>query len=398
MFHDFMYLRAVRAACLRARCAFKESKRCAHITTMTRADSDSYAEILISGLPLLDVRAPIEFAMGSFPGAINVPLMEDDERHRVGIRYKQAGHASALKLGHELVNGQIKSERVARWVEFARAHPDGYLYCFRGGSRSLISQQWLAEAGIRYPRVVGGYKAMRGFLIDQAAQAFARSEFILVAGFTGSGKTEVIQSLTAAIDLEKLAHHRGSSFGQHASQQTKQIDFDNSLAISLMRLHARQIKRIALEDESRHIGKCFLPDALQKAMLVSPVVWVEEPLSSRVDRILHDYVQDLGAQFHRKHGAEDGFVAFSNRLLESLQSLQKKLGGERHASLSARMKDALRIQFDTGCVDAHREWIQPLLTQYYDPMYEQNRADKASRIIFSGSLAEVTRYLIESGH
>jgi len=164
-----------------------------------------------------------------------------------------------------------------------------------------------------------------------------------------------------------------------------------------MRLHARQIKRIALEDESRHIGKCFLPDALQKAMLVSPVVWVEEPLSSRVDRILHDYVQDLGAQFHRKHGAEDGFVAFSDRLLESLQSLQKKLGGERHASLSARMKDALRIQFDTGCVDARREWIQPLLTQYYDPMYEQNRADKASRIIFSGSLVEVTRYFVEVG-
>jgi tRNA 2-selenouridine synthase len=365
---------------------------------MTRSDSDSYAEILTSGKPLLDVRAPIEFSLGAFPGAINMPLMEDDERHRVGIRFKQAGHASALKLGHELVNGQVKSERVARWVEFARAHPDGYLYCFRGGSRSLISQQWLAEAGIQYPRVMGGYKAMRSFLIEQAAQSFAQSEFVLVAGFTGSGKTEVIKGLTAAIDLESLANHRGSSFGQHASLQTKQIDFDNSLVISIMRLHARQIQRIALEDESRHIGKCFLPDALQKAMLVSPVVWVEESLSSRVDRVLHDYVEDLGSQFHDKYGAEEGFVAFSNRLLESLQSLQKKLGGERHARLHGLMKEALQIQLQTGSVDAHCEWIRPLLVQYYDPMYEQNRAGKASRIIFSGSRLAVTQYLIQAGY
>jgi tRNA 2-selenouridine synthase len=346
----------------------------------------------------LDVRAPTEFSQGSFPGAINMPLMEDDERHRVGIRYKQAGHASAIKLGHELVNGQIKSERVARWVEFARAHPDGYLYCFRGGSRSLISQQWLAEAGFQYPRVMGGYKAMRSFLIDQAAQVFANSEFVLIAGFTGSGKTEVIKSITSAIDLENLAHHRGSSFGQHATPQTKQIDFDNSLVISIMCLHARQIKRIALEDESRHIGKCFMPDALQKAMLVSPVVWVEESLASRVDRILRDYVEDLGSQFTMQHGAEGGFVAFSNRLLESLQSLQKKLGGEQHLRLNMLMKKALEIQSQTGSVDAHRDWIRPLLIQYYDPMYEQNRAGKASRIIFSGSRLAVTQYLIQAGH
>jgi tRNA 2-selenouridine synthase len=99
-----------------------------------------------------------------------------------------------------------------------------------------------------------------------------------------------------------------------------------------------------------------------------------------------------------KLGAEEGFVAFSNRLLESLQSLQKKLGGERHGRLNGLMKEALRIQSQTGCVDAHREWIRPLLIQYYDPMYEQNRADKSSRIIFSGSRLEVTQYLIQAGH
>ena len=92
---------------------------------MTRSDSDGYADILNRGVPLLDVRAPVEFSQGAFPGAINLPLMEDEERHRVGKRYKQAGQDSAIKLGHELVSGQIKNERVAKWVEFAKAHLAG---------------------------------------------------------------------------------------------------------------------------------------------------------------------------------------------------------------------------------------------------------------------------------
>ena len=365
---------------------------------MTRSDSDGYADILNRGVPLLDVRAPVEFSQGAFPGAINLPLMEDEERHRVGLRYKQAGQDSAIKLGHELVSGQIKNERVAKWVEFAKAHPEGYLYCFRGGLRSRISQQWLAEAGIQYPRVLGGYKAMRGFLLAQLAQGIAESQFVLIAGFTGCGKTEVITNLTATIDLEKLAHHRGSSFGKHANDQPTQIDFDNSLAIAFMRLRAQQIKRIALEDESRLIGRCALPIPLREAMLASPVVWVEESHESRVDRILHDYIEDLGSQFHSKLGPEAGFAAFSQRLLESLQNVYKRLGGERHARLHELMQEALRQQAQTGSVDAHREWIRPLLSEYYDPMYEHQREGKASRIIFSGDRLAVTQYLTQAGY
>ena len=365
---------------------------------MTRSDSDGYADILNRGVPLLDVRAPVEFSQGAFPGAINLPLMEDEERHRVGKRYKQAGQDSAIKLGHELVSGQIKNERVAKWVEFAKAHPEGYLYCFRGGLRSRISQQWLIEAGIQYPRVIGGYKAMRGFLLAQLAQGIAESQFVLIAGFTGCGKTEVIKNLTATIDLEKLAHHRGSSFGKHANDQPTQIDFDNSLAIAFMRLRVQQVTRIALEDESRLIGRCALPIPLREAMLAGPVVWVEESHESRVERILHDYIEDLGSQFHSKLGPEAGFTAFSQRLLESLQNVYKRLGGERHARLHALMQEALRLQAQTGAVDAHRDWIRPLLSEYYDPMYAHQREGKASRIIFSGDRHAVTQYLTQAGY
>ena len=363
-----------------------------------RPDTEDFLSLLLSNTPLLDVRAPVEFAQGAFPRAHNFPLMNDEERHLVGLQYKRKGQDAAITLGHELVTGDVKQARVAQWVEFAKANPQGYLYCFRGGLRSRISQQWLSEAGIPYPRIIGGYKAMRSFLLESLEQTIAQSSFVLVAGFTGCGKTVVMQALTAAIDLEKLAHHRGSSFGKHATDQPVQIDFDNQLAIALLRLSTQGITKIALEDESRLIGRCALPISMRDKMLISPVVWVEESSDSRVERILHDYVEDLGAQFERLLGVEAGFEAFSARLLESLNNLYKRLGGECHARLASAMQSALNIQKNTGAIDKHREWIRALLIEYYDPMYEHQRAGKASRIIFSGDRNAVTAYLKESGY
>lgn len=366
-------------------------------TSMTRPDTDDFASLFTREVALLDVRAPIEFEQGAFPGAVNLPLMNDQERHQVGLRYKQVNQEAAIKLGHELVSGEIKVARVAQWKAFAQAHPDGYLYCFRGGLRSRISQSWLAEAGIDYPRIVGGYKAMRTFLLESLTKHIDTSDFVLVSGLTGSGKTEVIQALSSTVDLEKLAHHRGSSFGKHATDQPVQINFDNSLAIALLRLHAQGKSRIALEDESRMIGRCALPISLRDKMQTSSVVWLEEPMPVRVERILHDYVEDLGSQFAAKLGAEAGFSAFSARLLESLQNLIKRLGGERHTRLAAAMQAALNEQQSKGTLDLHREWIGPLLSEYYDPMYEHQRTSKLSRVIFSGDRAAVTEYLLHKG-
>jgi tRNA 2-selenouridine synthase len=366
-------------------------------TFMTRSDTDDYASLFKQEVALLDVRAPIEFEQGAFPGASNHPLMNDDERHQVGLRYKQVNQEAAIKLGHELVSGDIKAARVTQWKAFAQAHPEGYLYCFRGGLRSRISQSWLAEAGIEYPRIVGGYKAMRTFLIESLAKHIDDSDFVLVSGLTGSGKTEVIHALSSTVDLEKLAHHRGSSFGKHATDQPVQINFDNSLAIALLRLHAQGKTRIALEDESRMIGRCALPIGLRDKMQASSIVWLEEPMPIRVERILHDYVEDLGAQFAARLGAEAGFEAFSARLLESLQNLIKRLGGERHTRLATAMQAALDEQKSKGTLNLHRDWIRPLLSEYYDPMYEHQRESKRSRVIFSGDRTAVAEYLLHKG-
>jgi tRNA 2-selenouridine synthase len=157
-----------------------------------RPDTADFRTLFLSGVAMLDVRAPLEFARGAFPGAVNLPLMDDAERHEVGLCYAQKGQQAAIELGHQLVSGLRKAARIAAWAEFARAHPDGYLYCFRGGLRSQLVQQWLHAAGVDYPRVTGGYKAMRGFLIETTDAAAAEQQWFVLGGLTGSGKTDVL--------------------------------------------------------------------------------------------------------------------------------------------------------------------------------------------------------------
>lgn len=103
-----------------------------------RDDTDDYAKLFLNGVPMMDVRAPVEFGKGAFPGVINLPLMTDLERHKVGTCYKQHGQQAAINLGHRLVSGEVKAARIEAWSHFARQHPEGYLYCFRGGLRSCI--------------------------------------------------------------------------------------------------------------------------------------------------------------------------------------------------------------------------------------------------------------------
>lgn len=363
---------------------------------MIRDDTRDYRGIFLSDAPLLDTRAPVEFAKGAFPTALNLPLMSDGEREAVGTRYKQQGQAAAIALGHQLVGGARKAERIEAWAAFARAHPDGYLYCFRGGLRSQISQRWLEEAaGIRYPRVLGGYKAMRAYLLDVLDQAIAECRYVVLGGLTGTGKTDLLLRLDHGIDLEGHAHHRGSSFGRHASAQPPQIDFDNRLAIDLLKRRAAGRDAFVLEDEGRHIGSCSLPAGLYQRMQQCPVVWLEEDRQARVERILRDYVSGLLAEFVALHGEEDGFEPYAARLRASLDNIARRLGDERHRQLRERMGQALDAQRRTGDAALHRGWIERLLADYYDPMYEHQRALKAPRIEFSGTAQAVLEYLRE---
>lgn len=359
-----------------------------------RDNTTDYREIFLNDIPLMDVRAPVEFGKGAFPHTVNLPLMNDIERQRVGTCYKQHGQQAAIELGHSLVSGTIKQARIEAWAQFAKSQPQGFLYCFRGGLRSQITQQWLkSEAGIEYPRVIGGYKALRNFLIETTERAVAECSFVLVGGMTGTGKTEALAALNNTLDLEAHANHRGSSFGKHATPQPGQIDFENTLAIDLLKKRAQGVSQFVLEDEGRLIGRCTLPLPLYQGMQQFPVVWLEDSFANRVERILKDYVIDLCSEFVEVHGDEQGFAFYAERLRQSLSSIVKRLGGERYQRLAQIMDEALAMQQNSGAVDLHREWITALLKEYYDPMYVYQRDVKGHRVEFSGNRQEVIEYL-----
>ena len=362
-----------------------------------RENTEDFRQLFLQDVPLMDVRAPIEFGKGAFPEAVNLPLMNDSERQKVGTQYKQQGQAAAIELGHQLVRGKVKAARIDAWLARVQAAPEGYLYCFRGGLRSQLVQQWLSEAGVQYPRVIGGYKAMRRFLIDTLEAAALECSPMLVAGMTGTGKTEVISALDNSLDLEGHAHHRGSSFGRHATPQPGQIDFENRLAIAALKVRAGGARRLVLEDEGRIVGSCSVPLTLYRVMQEAPLVWLEDSFENRVTRILGDYVTNMQAEYAALHptDAEAGFNAFADYLVGSLQRIYKRLGGERHQQLDALMREALDIQQRTGDVQAHRRWIEGLLTHYYDPMYVYQRESKNARVVFRGEQQEVIDWLRE---
>ncbi len=361
-----------------------------------RNNSAHYRELFLNDVPMMDMRAPVEYTKGAFPHTVNLPLMTDIERQKVGTCYKQKGQDAAIELGHQLVSGKIKEARIEAWAAFASKHPEGYLYCFRGGLRSQVVQQWLkTEAGIDYPKVIGGYKAMRNFLIDTLESAVAECDFVVVGGMTGTGKTEVVTQLSNSVDLEGHANHRGSSFGKRATGQPGQIDFENRLSIDLLKRRARGQKSFVLEDESRLIGTCSLPLPLHLGMQNYPLVWLEDSVEGRVERILKDYVIDLAAEFISVHGEENGFALYAERLLQSMDNIQKRLGGERHQRLRAILQQALDEQQSDAVVDTHRGWIEGLLREYYDPMYVYQRESKSARIEFAGEQDAVLAYLRE---
>lgn len=355
-----------------------------------RPDTSDYLALFLNDVPLMDVRAPVEFSKGSFPRATNAPLMDDEERHRVGICYKEKGQDQAIELGHQLVSGEIKAQRIEAWRRFTTNHPDGYLFCFRGGLRSRLTQQWIREAGIDYPLVKGGYKAMRRFLIDSLEALIGSSEFVLLSGRTGTGKTRVLQQLPNPVDLEGLANHRGSSFGRQVTPQPSQIDFENRLAVAMLKAHHHVGGPVYLEDESRLVGRCALPESLRARMAGAPLMVLDQPMEERIRIIREDYVDQMAADYAHRDGNEAGWLNFRDYLLSALDRIRKRLGGERHGRLRQMMEEALDIQHHTGDVSAHHQWIRALLEDYYDPMYDYQLNQKEGRIVIQGGPETIT--------
>jgi tRNA 2-selenouridine synthase len=249
---------------------------------------------------VLDVRSPAEYAQGHIPGALSFPLFSDEERAQVGTFYKQKGKDAALELGLA-----IAGPKIADFVQKAKAlAPERRLavHCWRGGQRSQ-SMAWLfRQAGFDVATLEGGYKNYRRYLLE--AFGNLKLEIRVIGGKTGVGKTKILRALRdlgeQIIDLEKLARHKGSAFGfiGEAPQPTVE-QFENDLFEEISRLDPS--RRVWLENESRSIGRVYIPEGFWQKMKAAPLLNVEIPDEIRIQNLLADYVSsdkaDLAAAF-----------------------------------------------------------------------------------------------------
>ena len=356
---------------------------------------DDYDEILRSGITLLDVRAPVEFEHGTFAAAVNCPLLDNDQRAQVGKRYKDEGQEAAIALGHQLVDDVKRAERVEQWTTLAKQSPDLHLYCARGGLRSDISQQWMADAGFTIPRIVGGYKALRKHGIRVVEDSVNSLDVVVVSGRTGTAKTRLIQQRDDSVDLEGLANHRGSAFGRWPSPQPTQATFENALACDFLKLRAANVRQLVFEDEGRNVGRAAIPTSVVDKTSVAPIAVIEATVEQRVEETVTGYITESLAAWTERAPANEGFDAFAEALLQSLDRIRKRLGSRDHAEVRMMMVDAITQHRTRDDQTAHADWIRKLLTDYYDPMYDYQLSARQDRIVFSGSREAVNDWLDE---
>ncbi len=362
-----------------------------------------YIELGLQQTPMIDVRAAIEFAKGALPYAVNLPFINDEERHLIGICYKEKGQQAAIDLGHQLVNGHTKNSRIEAWQQFLEQHPNAVLYCARGGLRSELSQQRLLQRGIECPRIDGGFKAMRTFLLQYLDETCATAPFTLLSGMTGTGKTDIIKLLHNSVDLEGHANHKGSSFGRPLNEQPTQIDFENNLISALLRVRQNNPNsRIILEDESRNIGGIHLPPVLSVAMANSSVVVIDSPLEERIEKLWHEYVVQRYQETVAYHKArentnheERAAQAFSDYLIDSLLRVQRRLGSQRTNEILALMNAAIKHQHSDSFA-SHKHWLRAITVDYYDPMYLYQLNKRKNKVLFTGDHQSVTQWLQEN--
>jgi len=319
--------------------------------------------------PVVDVRSQGEFEEGHILGALNIPLLNDEERVVVGTTYKQQGQPQAIKEGFRLVGPRLldiieETERIAQGKEVL-------VHCWRGGMRSSNFAQFVGMAGVKTQTVEGGYKAYR----QVAVESFQRPlQIILLTGCTGSGKSEVLRELAAQgeqiLDLEALAHHKGSAFGgllMPAQPTTEQ--FQNNLFEEILKLDLS--KRVWVEDESIAIGKIFLPKELWQTMSQSSLVQMNVAKDVRIQRLVDEY------------GPAD-----RDEFLQIMIKVTKKLGGQHFNAAKEKL-----LQGDmTSTID--------ILLTYYDKAYLNSIDKRNSKIKLSCEWngREITKYASELIH
>ncbi|GGC99678.1 tRNA 2-selenouridine(34) synthase MnmH [Undibacterium terreum] len=294
---------------------------------------------------IIDVRSPSEYAEDHLPGAINCPVLDDEQRVRVGTIYKQVSSFEAKKIGAALIAKNIAQHIEERFLDKPREWKP-LIYCWRGGNRSGAMALILAKIGWPVAQLEGGYKNFRNHVNEVLPQFAPRFQWRVICGTTGSGKSRLLTSLASqgaqVLDLEQLAAHRGSVLGDLPSQpQPSQKKFESSIWQTLRNFDSTL--PVYVEAESKKVGKLRVPEAIMEEMRKSPCINLRLPTEQRVELLMDDYA----------HFIED--TDNLNRQLDFLHVLHGK----------EKIKDWKQLA-DKGQIG---ELVRELLEKHYDPAY-----------------------------
>lgn len=323
--------------------------------------------------PVLDVRSPSEFLHAHLPGAISFPLFSDEERKVVGTTYKQESRERAIKVGLDFFGPKMRP-----LVEQAEEITSKYgsktvlVHCWRGGMRSGGVAWLLNLYGLNVYTLAGGYKSFRRWALSQFEKEYPLH---LVGGYTGSGKTDLLATLKKkqefVLDLEGLAHHKGSAFGNIGQpEQPSQEHFENNLALTLYRIQQKDPTRIWVEDESQRIGRVNIPQVLWQQVRRSPVYFLNIPFEKRLLYIIEGY------------GSLD-----KQRLADATDRIRKKLGDKNATEAIGFIQNGqIAEAFD-------------ILLRYYDKLYQKSlynreQAESLIRVIESPDVQESNATLL----
>ena len=329
-------------------------------------EDDELETCLTSCRYILDARSPSEFAADHIPGAINVPVLDDEQRREIGTLYKENSF-DARKKGAAYAAGSIQRFLETPLIRNAGRETRFLVYCARGGQRSGSLGTVLSRIGFKVFRLKRGYKSYRQYVLSQLARPLPQPVYILY-GYTGSGKTRILSTLedqVNALDLEGCARHRGSLLGNLPGiPQPAQKRFETDLVHAISRFDPQ--KPTLIEGESRKVGNCAIPDPLWNQMKSARRIWLCLPRAERVRHILDDYAELKDPDY----------------LAPILEKLTRYLGQKRTTQLRQDMDQANWPAF-----------VDTLLEHHYDPLYRRSR-DQGRRILLEADDITEARQLL----
>ncbi|UJF34917.1 tRNA 2-selenouridine(34) synthase MnmH [Paenibacillus hexagrammi] len=308
----------------------------------------------------IDVRSGSEHADSTIPGSLNIPLFDDPERAEIGTIYKQISVQAAKDRGLEIVSAKLPT-----FVKtFEQIKEPKVVFCWRGGMRSKTTATVLSLMGIRVYRLIGGFRAYRKWVVETLETMQLKPRALVVTGYTGAGKSKILRQLQQegypVLDLEAMAGHRGSIFGQVGLHANNQKTFESKLVSAL--IQNEHSPYVLLEGESKRIGKAVLPEFLVQAKETGVQLIIEMPMEERIRHILEDYKPQQ----------------YKDELLLAFQHIKDRI----HTPIAKEIETSMTE-------DRFEDAVRLLLEYYYDPRYghAMNQTEH-ERIVIQASNAE----------